>query len=67
MSDEVRKKRIKTLFIPFVIAAMAYPLLPIFKELVLHHPAEKQYLLLIQQQEFTNTLKCLFFDSGTTT
>ena len=60
------KKRIKTLFIPFVIAAMAYPLLPIFKELVLHHPAEKQYLLLIQRQEFTSTLKCLFFDSGTT-
>lgn len=60
------KKRIKTLFIPFVIAAMAYPLLPIFKELVLHHPAEKQYLLLIQQQKFTSTLKCLFFDSGTT-
>lgn len=60
------RKRIKTLFIPFVIAAMAYPLLPIFKELVLHHPAEKQYLLLIQRQEFTSTLKCLFFDSGTT-
>lgn len=60
------KKRIRTLFLPFVIAALAYPLGPILKELVFNLPAEKQYMVLIHEQGFVNTLKCLFYDCGTT-
>ena len=59
------KKRVWTLLIPFVIAAIVYPLQPVLKQLLLHTTSERDYLALAQDGGLLYTLRCLFVDSGT--
>jgi len=59
------KKRVNTLLIPFVIAAILYPLQPILKAVILNITPDKDYIQLIKDLPVIETLKCMFYDSGT--
>lgn len=59
------KKRAMTLLVPFVIAAVFYPVLPIAKQVVFHSAPDKDYLLMLQTDAWPVTLRNLFVDCGT--
>ena len=66
LGDVFRKmvKRVRTLLVPFVIAAVLYPLQPVLKELLTGVPSSVDYVGLFREQNFVKTLMCLFVDSG---
>lgn len=59
------RRRVLSLLVPFVIAAIVYPLQPVLKQWLLHSAAERDYLLLARDGGLLYTLRCLFVDSGT--
>ena len=59
------KKRVWTLLIPFVIAAIVYLLQPMLKQALLHTPSDNDYLQMISHDSLLVTLRNLFYDSGT--